>query len=216
MKLILLGAPGAGKGTQATRLADRYHIPHISTGDIFRANLKALTPLGLEAKKYMDQGLLVPDELTVDLVLDRIAQEDCRAGYILDGFPRTLGQAAALDERVDLYAAVDIEVVDEQIVARMAGRRVCPSCGEPYHTETKKPAIEGICDRCGASLIIRADDEPETVLKRLTVYHDQTAPLVDHYRAAGKLVSVDGMNSVEQVTEDIVCALEAVGNQKEA
>ncbi len=216
MKLILLGAPGAGKGTQATRLADRYHIPHISTGDIFRANLKALTPLGLEAKKYMDQGLLVPDELTVDLVLDRIAQEDCRAGYILDGFPRTLGQAAALDERVDLDAAVDIEVVDEQIVARMAGRRVCPSCGEPYHTETKKPAIEGICDRCGASLIIRADDEPETVLKRLTVYHDQTAPLVDHYRAAGKLVSVDGMNSVEQVTEDIVCALEAVGNQKEA
>lgn len=216
MKLILLGAPGAGKGTQATRLADRYHIPHISTGDIFRANLKALTPLGLEAKKYMDQGLLVPDELTVDLVLDRIAQEDCRAGYILDGFPRTLGQAAALDERVDLDAAVDIEVVDEQIVARMAGRRVCPSCGEPYHTETKKPAIEGICDRCGASLIIRADDEPETVLKRLTVYHDQTAPLVDHYRAAGKLVPVDGMNSVEQVTEDIVCALEAVGNQKEA
>ena len=216
MKLVLLGAPGAGKGTQASKLADRYCIPHISTGDIFRANLKAETPLGLEAKKYMDQGLLVPDELTVDLVLDRLQKEDCAEGYILDGFPRTLVQAAALDKNETIDAAVDIEVVDEQIVARMAGRRVCPSCGEPYHTETKKPAVEGKCDRCGASLIIRADDEPETVLKRLTVYHEQTAPLVDYYCSTGKLVSVNGMQSVDEVTGDIVCALETIGHQKEA
>lgn len=216
MKLVLLGAPGAGKGTQATILAERYNIPHISTGDIFRANLKAETPLGLEAKKYMEQGLLVPDELTVDLVLDRIAKEDCREGYILDGFPRTLAQAAALDEHESIDAAIDIEVVDEKIVARMAGRRVCPSCGEPYHTESKKPAVEGICDRCGASLIIRADDQPETVLTRLTVYHDQTAPLVDYYRANGKLCSIDGMQSVETVTGDIVSTLETLGNEKKA
>ena len=208
MKLILLGAPGAGKGTQATRLAEHYSIPHISTGDIFRANLKAETPLGLKAKEYMDQGLLVPDELTVDLVMDRLAQDDCANGYILDGFPRTLAQAAALDAKVEVDAAVDVEVPDESIVKRMAGRRVCPSCGEPYHTEWKVPKKEGICDRCGAELIIRKDDEPETVLKRLTVYHDQTQPLIDHYDGKGKLVAVDGTLSVEDVTKAIIAGLE--------
>lgn len=209
MKLILLGAPGAGKGTQATRLAEHYSIPHISTGDIFRANLKAETPLGLKAKEYMDKGLLVPDELTVDLVMDRISQEDCVNGYILDGFPRTLNQAAALDAKVAIDAAVDVEVPDEDIVKRMAGRRVCPTCGEPYHTEWKVPQKEGICDRCGSELIIRKDDEPETVLKRLTVYHDQTQPLIDHYGKQDKLVAVDGTLSVEEVTNAIIAKLEA-------
>ncbi len=209
MKLILLGAPGAGKGTQATRLADQYHIPHISTGDIFRANLKEETPLGLKAKEYMDQGLLVPDELTVDLVMDRLAKPDCANGYILDGFPRTLVQAAALDAKVDIDAAINVEVPDEKIVKRMAGRRVCPKCGEPYHTEYKVPAKEGVCDRCGSLLIIRKDDEAETVLKRLAVYHDQTAPLIDHYQAAGKLITVDGTQSVEAVTDAITTALKA-------
>ena len=209
MKLILLGAPGAGKGTQATRLADQYHIPHISTGDIFRANLKEETPLGLKAKEYMDQGLLVPDELTVDLVMDRLAKPDCANGYILDGFPRTLVQAAALDAKVDIDAAINVEVPDEKIVKRMAGRRVCPKCGEPYHTEYKVPAKEGVCDRCGSLLIIRKDDKAETVLKRLAVYHDQTAPLIDHYQAAGKLITVDGTQSVEAVTDAITTALKA-------
>ena len=208
MKLILLGAPGAGKGTQASRLAEHYNIPHISTGDIFRANLKEQTELGLKAKEYMDAGLLVPDELTVDLVMDRLQKDDCQNGYILDGFPRTLAQAAALDEKVEIDAAVDVEVPDEQIVNRMAGRRVCPVCGEPFHTEWKIPKKEGICDRCGAELIIRKDDEPETVAKRLDVYHEQTAPLIVHYKNAGKLVEVDGTLSVETVTEEIIKALE--------
>ena len=207
MKLILLGAPGAGKGTQATRLAERYQIPHISTGDIFRANLKNQTPLGLKAKEYMDQGLLVPDSLTVDLVMDRIAQDDCVNGYILDGFPRTLNQAAALDQAVEIDAAVNVDVPDDHIVDRMAGRRVCPKCGEPYHTKYKVPQKDGICDRCGSELIIRKDDEPETVLKRLVVYHEQTQPLIDHYGKLNKLVTVDGTLSVEEVTEEITKAL---------
>lgn len=208
MKLILLGAPGAGKGTQASRLAEHYNIPHISTGDIFRANLKEKTELGMKAKEYMDAGLLVPDELTVDLVMDRLQKEDCVNGYILDGFPRTLNQAAALDAQVEVDAAVDVEVPDENIVNRMAGRRVCPTCGEPYHTEWKIPKKDGICDRCGAELIIRKDDEPETVAKRLVVYHEQTAPLIGHYKAADKLIAVDGTLSVEAVTDAIVKALE--------
>ena len=203
MKLILLGAPGAGKGTQATRLSDLYQIPHISTGDIFRSNLKAMTPLGIQAKAYMDQGLLVPDDLTIDLVMDRLSNEDCKNGYILDGFPRTLAQAAALDQKVEIDAAVDVEVPDENIVERMAGRRVCPKCGEPYHVSFKAPKVEGICDRCGEQLMIRKDDMPETVLKRLEVYHEQTAPLIGHYKETGKLVQVDGTQSVETVTEAI-------------
>lgn len=209
MRIIMLGAPGAGKGTQAKMIASEYQIPHISTGDIFRSNIKNGTELGKKAKEYMDQGLLVPDELTVDLVMDRLAKDDCVNGYILDGFPRTLVQAAALDAKVEIDAAVDVEVPDEQIVNRMAGRRVCPKCGEPYHTEFKIPQKDGICDRCGSELIIRKDDEAETVLKRLTVYHDQTAPLIDHYKAAGKLIAVDGTKAVEAVTQDIVNALNA-------
>ncbi len=203
MKLVLLGAPGAGKGTQASCLAEMYGIPHISTGDIFRANMKAETPLGLKAKKYMDEGLLVPDELTVDLVMDRLQAPDCKNGYVLDGFPRTLAQAAALDAKTEIDAVVDIEVADEHIVNRMAGRRVCPACGEPYHVESKKPIHEGICDRCNSELIIRADDEPATVLKRLDIYHSQTAPLIDYYSKAGKLLTVDGIQDVAAVTADI-------------
>ena len=203
MKLILLGAPGAGKGTQATRLSDLYQIPHISTGDIFRSNLKEETPLGIQAKAYMDQGLLVPDDLTINMVMDRLSNEDCKNGYILDGFPRTLAQADALDQKVEIDAAVDVEVPDELIVERMAGRRVCPKCGEPYHVSFKAPKVEGICDRCGAELMIRKDDMPETVLKRLEVYHEQTAPLIGHYKETGKLVQVDGTQSVEDVTEAI-------------
>lgn len=207
MKLVLLGAPGAGKGTQATCLAEMYGIPHISTGDIFRANMKAGTPLGLKAKKYMDEGLLVPDELTVELVMDRLQQKDCENGYILDGFPRTLAQAAALDAKTEIDAVIDIEVPDEPIVERMAGRRVCPSCGEPYHTLSKKPMQEGFCDRCHCELITRADDEPATVLKRLEIYHSQTAPLIDYYRKAGKLLAIDGMQDVASVTQEIASKL---------
>lgn len=208
MKIILLGAPGAGKGTQATRLAEHYLIPHISTGDIFRANIKGNTPLGIKAKEFIDQGLLVPDELTIGMLMDRIAQPDCENGYILDGFPRTIAQAKALDEVEEIDAAVDVDVPDEKIVTRMAGRRVCPKCGEPYHTKYKIPVQEGICDRCGTELIIREDDTPDTVLKRLEVYHQQTAPLIGHYEAMSKLHTVDGTKSLQEVTEEIVSALE--------
>ncbi|MCF0136353.1 MAG: adenylate kinase [Lachnospiraceae bacterium] len=207
MKLILLGAPGAGKGTQATRLAERYQIPHISTGDIFRANIKGNTPLGMQAKSYMDQGQLVPDEITIGMLMDRIHEADCSNGYILDGFPRTLAQADALDSKEEVDAAVNVDVPDETIVKRMSGRRVCPKCGEPYHTKYKVPAQEGICDRCGSELIIRKDDEPATVLMRLEVYHDQTAPLIQHYGNLNKLVSVDGTQELEAVTQAIVQAL---------
>lgn len=215
MKLVLLGAPGAGKGTQATVLSESLHLPHISTGDIFRANLKAQTPLGQEAKKFMDQGLLVPDTLTVDMLLDRISQEDCQNGYILDGFPRTLSQAAALDEHETIDAVLNISVEDEAIIARMAGRRVCPSCGEPYHTESKKSKVEGICDRCGAQLIRRADDEPETVRKRLVVYHDQTQPLEDYYQKQGKLHTVDGLQALEVVSSELLTILKKLGSCEE-
>ncbi len=207
MKLVLLGAPGAGKGTQASGLAEILGVPHISTGDIFRANLRNETPLGLKAKSYMDQGLLVPDELTVDLVMDRLGDEDCQNGYILDGFPRTLAQADALSEKENLDAAVNIHVPDEVIVDRMGGRRVCPACGESYHVRYNPPKQEGICDKCGAELIIRKDDVPETVQKRLSVYHDQTAPLIDYYEQKGLLVTVDGTAAPKDVTEAIVKAI---------
>ena len=207
MKLVLLGAPGAGKGTQASGLAEILGVPHISTGDIFRANLRNETPLGLKAKSYMDQGLLVPDELTVDLVMDRLGDEDCQNGYILDGFPRTLAQADALSEKENLDAAVNIHVPDEVIVDRMGGRRVCPACGESYHVRYNPPKQEGICDKCGAGLIIRKDDVPETVQKRLSVYHDQTAPLIDYYEQKGLLVTVDGTAAPKDVTEAIVKAI---------
>ena len=208
MKIIMLGAPGAGKGTQAKLLADKYGIPHISTGDIFRANIKEGTELGKKAKEYMDAGALVPDELTVDLVIDRIAREDCEGGYILDGFPRTLNQAQKLTEALaesgEIDYAVNVDVPDDAIVVRMSGRRVCPSCGASYHIVNIPTKVPGICDRCGAEVIQRADDTEETVLKRLSVYHDQTQPLIDYYKSLGREVDIDGTQSMEQVFAGIV------------
>lgn len=209
MKIIMLGAPGAGKGTQAKQIAAKYQIPHISTGDIFRANIKNGTDLGKKAKEYMDQGLLVPDELTCDLVVDRIGQEDCKNGFVLDGFPRTIPQAKALDTALDKMGekmdyAIDIDVEDESIVSRMSGRRACLNCGATYHVVTIPPKKEGICDVCGSPLVLRDDDQPETVKKRLHVYHEQTQPLIDYYRGKGILQSVNGMEPMETVFANIV------------
>lgn len=209
MKIIMLGAPGAGKGTQAKKIAAKYHIPHISTGDIFRANIKNNTELGKKAKTYMDQGLLVPDELVVDLVVDRVNQEDCKEGYVLDGFPRTIPQAEALTEalakmgqKVDY--AIDVNVPDENIVNRMGGRRACVGCGATYHIAYAPTRKEGVCDTCGSELILRDDDKPETVQKRLNVYHEQTQPLIDYYTNAGILKTVDGTVDIEDVFQAIV------------
>lgn len=209
MKIIMLGAPGAGKGTQAKMIADRYQIPHISTGDIFRANIKNGTELGRKAKSYMDAGNLVPDSLTLELVMDRIAQEDCRNGYVFDGFPRTIPQAQALKEALEAIGqtidyAIDIEVPDENIVNRMGGRRACVACGATYHIRFAAPKVEGICDRCGGKLTLRDDDKPETVKKRLSVYHEQTQPLIDFYKQEGCLVTVDGTRDVEEVLQSIL------------
>ena len=209
MKIIMLGAPGAGKGTQAKKIAAKYDIPHISTGDIFRANIKNGTELGNKAKTYMDQGLLVPDELVVDLVVDRVKQDDCKNGYVLDGFPRTIPQAEALDkalaaigEKMDY--AIDVDVPDENIVHRMSGRRACVGCGATYHLEYAPAKTEGICDACGKELILRDDDKPETVKKRLGVYHEQTQPLIDYYTNAGILRTVDGTVDINDVFQTIV------------
>lgn len=208
MKIIMLGAPGAGKGTQADKIAEKYRIPHISTGDIFRANIKNGTELGKKAKTYMDQGMLVPDELTVDLLMDRIAQPDCEKGYILDGFPRTIPQAECLDEALSsrgekIDYAVNVEVPDENIINRMSGRRACLSCGATYHVAYHAPAKEGICDKCGSDLVLRDDDKPETVKKRLSVYHEQTQPLINYYKKAGVLKEVDGTKPMDTVFADI-------------
>ena len=212
MKIIMLGAPGAGKGTQAKKIAAKYEIPHISTGDIFRANIKNGTELGKKAKTYMDQGLLVPDELTVDLVIDRVGQDDCKDGYILDGFPRTIPQAEALDaalaangEKIDY--AVNVEVPDENIVNRMSGRRACVGCGATYHIVYNPTKVEGKCDTCGADLILRDDDKPETVLNRLKVYHEQTQPLIDFYTKKGVIAEVDGTKDMKDVFDAIVAIL---------
>lgn len=209
MKIIMLGAPGAGKGTQAKKIAAKYNIPHISTGDIFRANIKNGTELGQKAKTYMDQGLLVPDELVVDLVVDRVNQEDAKNGYVLDGFPRTIPQAEALDaalaelgQKVD--HAIDVDVPDENIVRRMGGRRACVGCGATYHLEYAPTKAEGVCDVCGRELILRDDDKSETVLKRLGVYHEQTQPLIDYYTNAGILKTVDGTIDINDVFQAIV------------
>ena len=214
MKIIMLGAPGAGKGTQAKKIAEKYGIPHISTGDIFRANIKNGTELGKKAKTYMDQGLLVPDELVVDLVVDRVNQDDCKNGYVLDGFPRTIPQAEALTEalakmgqKVDY--AIDVDVPDENIVRRMGGRRACVGCGATYHVEYAPTKKEGICDVCGGELILRDDDKPETVQKRLNVYHEQTQPLIDYYTKAGILKTVDGTVDINDVFQAIVDILGA-------
>ena len=214
MKIIMLGAPGAGKGTQAKQIADKYSIPHISTGDIFRANIKNGTELGKKAKQYMDQGALVPDELTCDLVMDRIQQDDCKNGFVLDGFPRTIPQAEALDaalgkinEKMDY--AIDVDVPDENIVNRMSGRRACLNCGATYHLISIPPKVEGICDLCGSKIVLREDDKPETVQKRLKVYHEQTQPLIDYYKNQGILKSVDGTQPMDEVFKAIVTILGA-------
>ena len=204
MKIIMLGAPGAGKGTQAKQIAGKYSIPHISTGDIFRANIKHGTELGKKAKEYMDQGLLVPDELTCDLVMDRIQQDDCVNGFVLDGFPRTIPQAEALDAALEKIGqhmdyAIDVDVPDDNIVNRMSGRRACLDCGATYHVVSLPPKTEGKCDHCGSDLVLREDDKPETVQKRLSVYHDQTQPLIDYYKNQGILKSVDGTQPMEAV-----------------
>ena len=212
MKIIMLGAPGAGKGTQAKRIAEKYSIPHISTGDIFRANIKNGTELGNKAKTYMDQGLLVPDELVVDLVVDRVNQEDCANGYVLDGFPRTIPQAEALDNALQalnqsMDYAINVEVPDENIVRRMSGRRACVDCGATYHIEYAPTKMENVCDNCQGGLILREDDKPETVQKRLNVYHEQTQPLIDYYTNKNILVEVDGTVDINDVFQAIVSIL---------
>ena len=209
MKIIMLGAPGAGKGTQAKMIAEKYGVPHISTGDIFRANIKNGTELGAKAKEYMDKGLLVPDELVVDLVIDRFKADDCAKGYILDGFPRTIPQAEALDKALAEFGdkidyAIDVNVPDENIVKRMGGRRACVGCGATYHLVYAPTKTEGICDVCGKELILRDDDKPETVQKRLNVYHEQTQPLIDYYTKAGILKTVDGTVDINDVFAAIV------------
>lgn len=214
MKIIMLGAPGAGKGTQAKMIAEKYGIPHVSTGDIFRANIKNGTELGMEAKKYMDQGLLVPDELTVKILLDRVAQADCEKGYVLDGFPRTIPQAEVLDKALSelgdaIDYAINVDVPDENIVKRMSGRRACVTCGATYHIEHVPPRKEGVCDKCGAGLVLRDDDKPETVLNRLKVYHDQTQPLIEFYTEKGVLKTVDGTVDMQDVFGAIVDILGA-------
>ena len=212
MRLIMLGAPGAGKGTQAAKVAESLHIPHISTGDIFRANIKNGTELGKKAKAFMDAGKLVPDELTCDLVADRLAQSDCSEGFILDGFPRTIPQAEALEEVLtklgtEIDYAVNIDVPDEAIVSRMSGRRACVGCGATYHIVYNPPRTENVCDVCGQTLILRDDDKPETVQTRLKVYHDQTQPLIDFYSGKGALVTVDGTMGLEDVFKAILKAI---------
>ena len=208
----MLGAPGAGKGTQAKMIADKYGIPHVSTGDIFRANIKNGTELGKQAKAYMDKGELVPDELTVKILLDRVAQDDCKNGYVLDGFPRTIPQAEVLDKELDRLGesidyAIDVDVPDENIVKRMGGRRACVTCGATYHIEHVPPKKEGICDNCGGELILRDDDKPETVQNRLNVYHTQTQPLIDFYNAKGVLREVDGTKDMMEVFDSIKAIL---------
>ncbi len=214
MKIIMLGAPGAGKGTQAQMIADKFNIPHISTGDIFRANIKNGTELGKKAKEFMDKGQLVPDELTVEILLDRVANDDCKNGYVLDGFPRTIPQADVLDkeltklgDKVDF--AINVDVPDENIVRRMSGRRACLKCGATYHIEHIPPKQEGICDTCGSELVQRDDDKPETVQNRLTVYHEQTQPLIEYYDNKKILKTVDGTKDMQEVFNDIVDILGA-------
>jgi adenylate kinase len=210
MNLILLGAPGAGKGTQAEIICETYKIPAISTGNIIREALKSGTEMGLKAKSYMDAGQLVPDEVVIGIIKDRLAQEDCKNGFILDGFPRTIPQAEALDKMgIVIDKVVDIEVPDEKIVQRMSGRRVCEKCGASYHLLYKKPEVEGVCGKCGGTLVQRKDDHPDTVNARLKVYHEQTEPLKAYYSAQGKLSIVEGQEEVADTTKLTLAALKA-------
>lgn len=202
MKVILLGAPGAGKGTQAVRLAQRYNIPHISTGDIFRSNIKERTPIGIVAKSYIDKGQLVPDEVTIQIVKERLEKDDCKNGYLLDGFPRTVSQAEALDGFSEVDSVVNIDVPLHKLMRRITGRRVCGKCGESYHIDYLDGSTS--CKKCDGTLIQRADDNEETVGKRLEVYEKQTAPLIDHYKSKGKLIDIDGDGDIDSVFAAIV------------
>ena len=211
MKLIFLGAPGADKGTQAEIISEHLNIPTISTGNIIREALKSGTEMGLRAKEYIDSGKLVPDEVVIGIIRDRLAEDDCRDGFILDGFPRTIPQAEALDRMgIDIDCVINLEVADEIIAERVSGRRVCPVCGASYHIANKKPAVDGVCDKCGNTLVQRKDDHPDTVKERLQVYHEQTEPLKDYYTATGKLASVDGPTTLEGVTKRILEILQEV------
>ena len=214
MKIIMLGAPGAGKGTQAVNIREYYHIPHISTGDMFRAAIKNQTKLGLEAKSYMDQGALVPDEVTIGIVEERLLADDCKNGFLLDGFPRTIAQAEALDaflkkNGIKLDAVLDVNVPAEILVRRMVGRRVCKNCGATFHVEFNAPKVEGICDNCGATLVQRADDTEATAKNRLTVYDNQTAPLLEFYKKQNILKTVNGDQPLDKVFDDIKVVLGA-------
>ncbi len=211
MKLILLGAPGAGKGTQAEVISEKYDIPTISTGNIIRAALKNGTEMGLKAKAYIDSGRLVPDDVVIGIIKERLQDADCQNGFILDGFPRTIPQAEALDNMgVIIDAALSIEVADREIVKRMSGRRVCEKCGASYHTEFKKPSVDGVCNACGGALVIRKDDEPDTVLDRLDIYHKQTEPLKSYYKAQDKLITVEGQDKVSDTTALVLSALSEI------
>lgn len=213
MRIVILGPPGAGKGTQADFIINKYNIPHISTGDIFRENIKNGTELGKKAKSYMDKGLLVPDELVIDIVKDRLAKDDCKKGFLLDGFPRTVAQAVSLDAELNkdgrgLNKVVNIDVNPEILVDRAVGRRVCKTCGATYHVKYNPPKVEGVCDKDGTALIQRDDDTEETVKTRIKVYFEQTAPLIDYYKAQSLLLNIDGAQDINKVFEDIVEGLE--------
>ncbi len=210
MNIIMLGAPGAGKGTQAAVLSEHFGIPTISTGNMIREALKNGTEMGLKAKSYMDEGKLVPDEVVIGIVKERLAEDDCKKGFILDGFPRTIPQAEALDKmEVDIQYVINLDVSDERIIKRMSGRRVCENCGRPYHLVNLKPKKDGVCDDCGGTLVQRKDDHPDTVLARLDVYHKETEPLAAYYKKQGKLVDVVGQDDVDETTDLILKAIEA-------
>lgn len=210
MNLVLLGAPGAGKGTQAEIICDHYNIPAISTGNIIREALKNGTELGLKAKSYMDNGSLVPDEVVIDIIKERLSKDDCQNGFILDGFPRTVPQAEALDSMgIKIDKVIDIEVADEKIMERLSGRRVCQECGASYHVEYKPSKVDGKCDRCDGAIVLRKDDHPDTIKERLEVYHKQTEPLKDYYAKTGKLTIVEGQEEVKDTTALTLKALEA-------
>ena len=208
MRIILLGPPGAGKGTQAEVLVEKLNVPQISTGDILRAAVKNGTPVGLKAKAYMDAGDLVPDDVIIGVVKERLTADDCKNGYIFDGMPRTIAQAEALDAQgVIIDTVLSIEVPDDVIITRLSGRRTCPQCGIIYHVETKKPKEDGICDACGTALIIRKDDEAETIINRLQTYHKETKPLIDYYKKQGKLKEVGGGYGIAEQTAEVFKAL---------